>query len=586
MLPSSLQMADKENRNRSTRISRVSHSCVSKEVTKTNNAPNPKKSLQKTEVHKPVVRSRSTCTAGDKAQAKRSGSLNRTPLSQNIREASPANQQEKLRSRFDQFKLNSAKPLVSNLISNDLRKKPTNVSKEKVGLSVSAKSVSSSSGTGPLRVPRPSVKPLSHVQISGHVHASTPVKNARTNPKRDAILELQASRTNNAKGPFKTLQTGSTIAVPSQAKTSLKSNVPVMAPPPPRTQTVPKRVQSQLSVQTCSTSFSENQGADNGIDNMEDSKIIEELPNESKNDKKLVPTISNMKDTIQEKKVEEKPENKNLNSGPKKWCLTDFEVGRALGKGKFGNVYLAREKQSQYIIALKVIFKVQVTKAKLEHQLRREIEIQAHLRHPNILKLYGYFHDSTRVYLILEYAKMGELYKLLQSQPEKRFPEKRSAEIIKELSDALIYLHSKGVIHRDIKPENILLGPKGEVKIADFGWSVHSPNSRRGTICGTLDYLPPEMVKNQQHDYTVDLWSSGVLCFELIAGKAPFEARTYEVTYHNIINAIYSFPSFVSEEACDLIRKLLVPEPSKRLPLKQVLQHPWIQMHVTDCGAM
>uniref|UniRef100_A0A023F859 Aurora kinase n=1 Tax=Triatoma infestans TaxID=30076 RepID=A0A023F859_TRIIF len=321
---------------------------------------------------------------------------------------------------------------------------------------------------------------------------------------------------------------------------------------------------------------------------MEDSRIIEELPDESKSDKKLVPSIpegSNIKETMQEKK-EEKPENKNSNSGPKKWCLTDFEVGRALGKGKFGNVYLAREKQSQYIIALKVIFKVQVTKAKLEHQLRREIEIQAHLRHPNILKLYGYFHDSTRVYLILEYAKMGELYKLLQSQPEHRFPEKRSAEIIKELSDALIYLHSKGVIHRDIKPENILLGPKGEVKIADFGWSVHSPNSRRGTICGTLDYLPPEMVKNQQHDYTVDLWSSGVLCFELIAGKAPFEARTYEVTYHNIINAIYSFPAFVSEEARDLIKKLLVPEPSKRLPLKQVLQHPWIQMHVTNCGTM
>jgi aurora kinase A len=109
--------------------------------------------------------------------------------------------------------------------------------------------------------------------------------------------------------------------------------------------------------------------------------------------------------------------------GKEQWKLENFDIGRALGKGKFGNVYLAREKKSKFVVALKVLYKKELQKAKVEHQLRREIEIQTHLRHPNILRMFGFFHDATRVYLILEYASKGELYKLLQSQPEKRFDE-------------------------------------------------------------------------------------------------------------------------------------------------------------------
>ncbi len=91
------------------------------------------------------------------------------------------------------------------------------------------------------------------------------------------------------------------------------------------------------------------------------------------------------------------------------------------------------------------------------------------------------------------------------------------------MADALSYLHSKHVIHRDIKPENLLLGIKGDLKIGDFGWSVHAPGNRRQTLCGTLDYLPPEMVNGEQHDKAVDLWALGVLCFEFLEGVPPFE---------------------------------------------------------------
>ncbi|KAI8790794.1 aurora kinase C, partial [Biomphalaria glabrata] len=257
-----------------------------------------------------------------------------------------------------------------------------------------------------------------------------------------------------------------------------------------------------------------------------------------------------------------------------KWTLKDFDIGRPLGKGKFGNVYLAREKKSKYIVALKMMFKSQLLKAGVEHQLRREIEIQTHLKHPNILTLLGYFYDESRIYLILEYAPKGELFKELQKN--KRFDDARSARYIAQLTDALIYCHSKKVIHRDIKPENLLLGLKGDLKIADFGWSVHAPSSRRHTMCGTLDYLPPEMVEGKYHNECVDLWSLGVLCYEFLVGKPPFETGSHTETYKKICKVDLKFPEFVSDGARDLISKLLRHDPQDRLPLQEVLKHPWI----------
>jgi len=259
-----------------------------------------------------------------------------------------------------------------------------------------------------------------------------------------------------------------------------------------------------------------------------------------------------------------------------KWQLSDFDIGRPLGKGKFGNVYLAREKASKYIVALKVLFKSQLQKAQVEHQLRREIEIQSHLRHPHILRLFGYFYDESRVYLILEYAPKGEMYKFLQQQKHGHFDEPTSSKYIRQMTEALIYCHSKKVIHRDIKPENLLLDIMGNLKIADFGWSVHAPSSRRGTMCGTLDYLPPEMIEGEMHDERVDHWSLGILTYEFLVGKPPFESEDNGTTYRKIVQGVIHFPDKISEGARDLIRKLLVKQPEKRLSLHEVLKHPWI----------
>ncbi|KAI3639590.1 hypothetical protein MIR68_002284 [Amoeboaphelidium protococcarum] len=267
---------------------------------------------------------------------------------------------------------------------------------------------------------------------------------------------------------------------------------------------------------------------------------------------------------------QEDPQKENI----KQFSLKDFDIGRPLGRGKFGHVYLAREKTSGYIVALKVLFKQELIDNNVEKQLRREIEIQSHLRHPNILRLYGYFYDSERVYLILEFAAQGELYKILRKV--RRFPEPTAAKYIAQMASALVYLHSKHIIHRDIKPENLLLGLNGELKVSDFGWSVHAPSNRRGTLCGTLDYLPPEMIEGHKHTQQVDLWSLGVLCYEFLVGSPPFEESGAKETYKRITQVDIRFPSTVSPEARDLISKLLRHDPPDRIPLEEVLKHPWI----------
>nr|ACI01432.1 serine/threonine protein kinase A [Euglena gracilis] len=208
--------------------------------------------------------------------------------------------------------------------------------------------------------------------------------------------------------------------------------------------------------------------------------------------------------------------------------LSDFDIGKRLGHGKYGSVYLARERRTKFLCALKVLKKKELTADAVEHQLRREIEIQTNVRHRHVLRLYAYFHDATRIYLVLEFAEKGELYGHLQRMT--RFPEPLAAKFIRQLAEALKYLHSKNIIHRDIKPENLLVDHRGHLKLSDFGWSVHAPGQRRATLCGTLDYLPPEMVEQKVYNGAADIWCLGVLCFEFLVGKPPFEAEGQAAT--------------------------------------------------------
>ncbi|BES88736.1 Serine threonine-protein kinase [Nesidiocoris tenuis] len=540
-------------------------------------------------------------SANRQGPAQRSSSVNRLPLKQNDNNKPEPNAQERVRAKLKEHACNQEKfrvqqniakqqagkalPRSSKIIpSKPLRPvvahppapiQPQPTSKQVASASVNkpkpvvprvSSNYGQSSGVQKQQVAKEQVKPLHKSSLTPHTTTNdkaAPVRKSPTSARVAPLESNQATGSQQALTVPKTAPARAKVPTSSNQRSEASSAQNNSAPTPggPVQQSAPgpsEMVEFQPS------------GKD-----LEDSRVIEELPVDvasSSESGKVDGESSQQSNSVSSSTTDEK----------RKWVLEDFEIGRALGKGKFGCVYVAREKKSKFIIALKVVFKHQVIDAKLEHQLKREIEIQAHLRHPNILKLYGYFHDTARVYLILEYAKLGELYKLLQSQPEKRFTEPKAAEIMKQLVSALIYCHARGVIHRDIKPENILVDFSGKIKIADFGWSVYAPNSRRSTVCGTLDYLPPEMVKNQKHDFTVDIWSSGVLCYELICGKPPFETATYEDTYYNITHAIYAFPLYVSDSACSLIRRLLVLQPSNRLPLAEVLKHPWI---VANCDS-
>jgi aurora kinase len=167
-----------------------------------------------------------------------------------------------------------------------------------------------------------------------------------------------------------------------------------------------------------------------------------------------------------------------------------------------------------------------------------------------------------------------QLYKKLTAKG--CFSERTAARFISDLSQAMKYCHSKHVIHRDIKPENLLLGAKNDVKIADFGWSVHAPTSRRNTLCGTLDYLPPEMVEGREHDEQVDTWALGILLYEFLVGVPPFETESHSATYRRIQRVDIRWPHGLPEDAKDLISKLLKKDPRQRLPLECIPKHPFV----------
>uniref|UniRef100_K3WJS2 Aurora kinase n=1 Tax=Globisporangium ultimum (strain ATCC 200006 / CBS 805.95 / DAOM BR144) TaxID=431595 RepID=K3WJS2_GLOUD len=261
------------------------------------------------------------------------------------------------------------------------------------------------------------------------------------------------------------------------------------------------------------------------------------------------------------------------------WERDDFAVTKSLGKGKSGNVYLAKEKTSNYTVALKVIYKSRLNHEGGIYGLKREIDLQARLRHPNILRLYGYFYDDSHVYLILEYAAQGELFRQLTKQ--KHFDEPMAAHYLAQVVDALRFCHRRSIIHRDIKPENLLLGNNHTIKLADFGWSVHAPkpHDKRNTFCGTPDYLSPEILLGHAYDFRTDLWSLGVLTYELLVGSTPFYCENQAEMGKRTIMVDYSFPDtpVISEHAKSFIRALLTQKPDDRMSLEDAIEHPWLK---------
>ena len=262
-------------------------------------------------------------------------------------------------------------------------------------------------------------------------------------------------------------------------------------------------------------------------------------------------------------------------------CKTDFESleDKSIGKGGFGSVWKVRHKITRQVFAIKVINKDSIVKQNMIEQTNREIEIMYKLDHPHIIKLYSHFEDDEDFCLIMQIASKGQLYSVIKRL--KRLDQRTAAQYMREVISAIKYLHTRNppIIHRDIKPENILLDQDGRCKLADFGWSNFDDGRKnRETYCGTPEYLAPEMVTKSGHNESVDIWALGVLLFEMLTGRTPFNFTGDRIQLYNNIKSLRivwtdDFPQL----AKDLVGRILKLNPKDRLSLDQMINHQWFR---------
>lgn len=256
----------------------------------------------------------------------------------------------------------------------------------------------------------------------------------------------------------------------------------------------------------------------------------------------------------------------------------DFEFERSIGDGAFGKVWRVKNRATQKIHAMKQVPKEKVMK--MLGQFRREVYIMYELSHPHIIKLFNHFEDEKFFYLIMELAEGGNLFHRLYR--ERCFLERTAAQYFREVVLAIEYLHSHipAIIHRDIKPENILLDKEGRIKLTDFGWSNYystENQTMRFTMCGTLEYLPPEIASEAGHNTGADIWCLGILLFEMLTGSTPFVSKGRDQLLTNITQAKPRFPHSMSPLARDLISKMLDKDPGKRISATEIKAHAWLQ---------
>lgn len=246
-----------------------------------------------------------------------------------------------------------------------------------------------------------------------------------------------------------------------------------------------------------------------------------------------------------------------------KYSLTDFDIQRTLGTGSFGRVHLVRSKHNQRYYAVKVLKKAQVHKMKQVEHTNDERKMLQEVKHPFLITLWGTFQDSKNLYMVMDFVEGGELFSLLRKS--QRFPNPVAKFYAAEVTLALEYLHSKHIIYRDLKPENLLLDRHGHLKITDFGFAKKVPDIT-WTLCGTPDYLAPEVVSSKGYNKSVDWWSLGILIFEMLCGFTPFwDGGSPMKIYENILKGRVKYPPYIHPDAQDLLQRLITADLTKRL---------------------
>ena len=253
-----------------------------------------------------------------------------------------------------------------------------------------------------------------------------------------------------------------------------------------------------------------------------------------------------------------------------------------LGQGTFSTIYLYKNKLTQKLFAVKHIYKNKILETIKSLSKFKEIEIHKKLIHDNIIRLYSSRETKDYYDLLLEYAPKGNIFQLiLQKQ---NFSEIECFSYFIQIVNAIYFLHEKNIIHRDIKPENILIFEKNIIKLCDFGWSSYNDLNNTTIFCGAFEYMSPEMINCQSYDKSTDIWSLGILLYEMYFGFPPFRInpqsndKTNELFY-NIINKKICFDcgKNIDKNMKKLILKMLEKKSKKRFCIKDILIHPWVK---------
>ena len=250
-----------------------------------------------------------------------------------------------------------------------------------------------------------------------------------------------------------------------------------------------------------------------------------------------------------------------------------------LGIGSYGRVYLVTNKFNNKKYALKVINKNKLMQIYSDCRLvQNEVEIHSKLNHPNIIRLYNMKETENEIQILLEFAEKGSLFDLIQKT--NGLDELKAFEYFIQIVNAVYFLHQNNIIHRDIKPENILIDENNALKLCDFGWAKELNVNKRATFCGTMEYMAPEIVGSEMYDFSVDIWSLGILLYELIMGHSPFRSKSkkdrnimIKIKKHDLV---FDKDKNISKECIDLINRLLDMNPEQRLKIKDIFEHPFV----------
>ena len=261
----------------------------------------------------------------------------------------------------------------------------------------------------------------------------------------------------------------------------------------------------------------------------------------------------------------------------------NFELIYMLGNGAFGKVRLYRDKNDKSLLyAIKTLKKKNIPYYEFK-LIKTEVDILSELDHPNIVNYFGTFEDEFYIHIIMEYLKGDNLFKVISVKNYTGFDEQDMSNIIFQLVKALFFIHNKNIVHRDIKPENILFGDKKDfssLKLIDFGLATQKKTDNK--TVGTPYYMAPEMIKGKYSPKS-DIWSVGIIIYLMLTDKFPFvnskEYDVFEMIEEGKYNTQLLDDCECSEEAKDLVKKILVKDPDKRPSASDIIDHPWIKKH-------